>query len=101
MEQLHNTMETIVKEHVDKRITDYDVCDCESCRLDIMALMLNKLPTHYVVTSTGSMYARAKNFDFQPNVDVVIAMTEAIETVKGRPKHHRPERKPGTEFQGI
>jgi competence protein ComFB len=95
MERLQNMMETIVKDYVNQHIAAYDVCDCDSCKLDVMAIILNKLPTHYVVSSTGELYAKAKAADFQPNVDLMVAMTEAIEAVKSRPKHNRPERKTG------
>ena len=87
MQKLHNAMEDVVKNVVDQRIEKEDICGCENCRLDIMAIMLNRLPTHYAVTDAGALYGKVKAIDFQPNVDIMIAMTEAIELVKQRPRH--------------
>jgi competence protein ComFB len=92
MKQLHNIMETLAKDYVDLHLGKYDdICGCEDCRLDIMALMLNKLKPHYVVTDTGAVYAKVKNFDFQPNVDMAISLAESMEIVKGRPRHDPPK----------
>jgi len=88
MERLHNAMEDVVLQTVDKRMEKGDICDCENCRLDIMSIMLNRLPTHYAVSDAGALYGRVKAIDFQPHVDITIAMTEAIELVQQRPRHN-------------
>ena len=91
MKQLHNIMEQLAGDYVSQHLGKHGVCDCEDCRLDVMALMLNKLKPHYVVSDTGAVYAKVKNFDFQPNVDMAMAMAEAMEIVKDRPRHTKPE----------
>ena len=53
---LHNYTETAVLYLLDDIIKEYkktkpDLCDCERCRQDIMALALNNLPPHYIVSS--------------------------------------------------
>jgi competence protein ComFB len=89
MDKIHNATEDVVKHAVEKRMSKGDICDCENCRLDVMAIMLNKLPTHYAVSDAGALYGRVKAIDFQPSVDITIAMTEAIELVNQRPRHDK------------
>jgi competence protein ComFB len=94
MKQLHNIMEVLAKDYISQHLSKHGgICTCEDCQLDIMAIILNKMKPHYVVSDTGAMYAKAKNFDFQPNVDLAIAMAEAMEIVKSRPRHDPPEGK--------
>ena len=43
-------MEDVVALLLDELIKDKDICKCEHCRLDMMAIALNKLPPKYIVT---------------------------------------------------
>lgn len=88
MNQLKNTMEEMVLQYVSEHISNTGICECENCRLDITAIMLNKLQPHYVVTDEGVLLARVKQCDFQYKVDIAIAMTEAVEIVKNKPRHN-------------
>lgn len=56
IELLTNVMEEIVQSlvRVLMRGTEYQTfCKCPQCELDIIALSLNTLPTHYVTTEKG------------------------------------------------
>jgi len=85
---LTNYAEEFVREYVDEHISEYDVCQCEDCKLDIMALMLNKLPTCYVVTEKGAMLTHRNQVAAQYSANVALAWTDAIEIVKKRPRHN-------------
>ena len=91
MRYLRNYTEDAVKLYVDKWYPSSDVCQCENCRLDVTALMLNNLSPHYVVTDQGALYAQLSDFDPQYKADLVTAMGLAVETVKRRPRHARIE----------
>ncbi|MCL2719180.1 MAG: late competence development ComFB family protein [Lachnospiraceae bacterium] len=87
MKKLRNFNEDWVRSYLDRNISTFDVCNCESCRLDIMALALNKLPPQYVVTDRGAIFASLSEMSHQRMVDLATAVTEAVITVSGRPSH--------------
>ena len=87
MKQLRNYTEEAVRMYVDRWYKEANVCQCDSCRMDVMAIMLNKLEPHYVVTDKGALFAQMNDFDMQYRADMVTAMGLAIQTVKGHPRH--------------
>jgi competence protein ComFB len=87
MRQLHNfTLETVTA-YLNRWLKDEDICQCEDCRLDIMAIMLNRLEPRYVVSDVGAMYAQVANYDPQSRSDYMAIMTQAINIVKDNPRH--------------
>ena len=89
MRQLRNYTEDAVKLYVDRWLSAADVCQCDNCRLDIMAIMLNNMEPHYVVTDQGVLYAQMSDFDPQFKADMMTNMGLAVQVVKKRPKHLR------------
>lgn len=47
---IKNFMEEAVIETLDSVLKDLDVCKCDKCKLDIIALTLNNLPAKYYNT---------------------------------------------------
>ena len=84
---LKNYMEEIVFNLIDDVLKDIDVCKCEKCKMDIIAIALNNLPAKYVVTKKGELYSKLNLFRLQAEVDVVMAITKAAMMVKERPQH--------------
>jgi competence protein ComFB len=84
---LKNYMEDVVARVADKYLKDSDICQCEKCRLDVMALALNDLPPAYVVTQRGEIFAAIDSTYPQSQVDAEVAVLNAIEMVKTSPKH--------------
>ena len=87
MYNLKNYMEDVVEKLTDKYMKETEMCSCEKCRLDVMALALNELPTAYIVTQRGEMFAAIDSTYLQNQVDAEIAVLRAIEMVKENPKH--------------
>jgi len=87
MKYLRNYTEEAVKFFMDRRYKEADVCQCETCRLDVMALMLNQLKPKYVVTDAGALYAQLDEFEPQNKVDFMTIMSQACEMVKKSPRH--------------
>lgn len=86
--KFHNYMEDAVFELLDKLLAERDdICKCERCKLDIAALVLNKLPPKYVVTQKGSVYTRLGELQLQSRVDTIREFTNAIKIVKNKPNH--------------
>ncbi len=85
--EFHNYMEDIVLNNLNLLLEKEDMCKCEKCRLDIMALALNRLPSKYVVTQKGHVYAKLAELELQLKADVIRELTRAIEIVKKNPQH--------------
>ena len=86
--ELKNYMEVVVKDTIDlelKSINEEWVQD-ERNKLDIMALILNRLPARYVVTGKGWIMTKIKETEVQFQADILRAMVKAIELVKNNPR---------------
>lgn len=87
-QKLINYMELAVDHilpHMLKAFPDF--CACDLCLLDVKALALNNLPSHYVVTEKGELYTKIDEMRVQFEADVMKALVEAIIKVKGSPRH--------------
>ena len=88
MRQLRNFAEETIRNFVEKEFPGYDICQCDSCRLDVMALMLNEFKAHYVVTEQGALFAQLEGeFEPQYRIDLLSSMANAVGVVKARPRH--------------
>ncbi|NMA66121.1 MAG: late competence development ComFB family protein [Clostridiaceae bacterium] len=85
--QLKNYMEEVVKYAVEEILHDINVCQCERCKLDIIAKSLNDLPPKYVITPKGEVYSKINKLRNQFEVDVIAAVTKAAILVKRNPSH--------------
>ena len=89
MRQLRNYTEDAVKVCIEKWYPDADICQCDDCRLDVTALMLNSLEPQYVVTDKGELYAQLNDFDPQYKADLLTSFGLGVRTVNSRPRHAR------------
>jgi len=85
--QLRNYTEEAVKLYMSRWYKEADICQCDSCRLDVMAIMMNNLKPKYVVTDKGALYAQLDDFDPQNKIDFMTAMTLAVKIVRKSPRH--------------
>lgn len=85
--KLINFSEILVRERIDEMLAKNEVCDCQQCRLDIMAIALNNLPPRYIVSEQGEVFSKANSFTIQTTVDIVGAIQDAIEKVSRKPRH--------------
>jgi len=86
--EVKNFMEILVWEMLDKVLeTRQDVCKCDSCRYDIVALALNDLPPRYVVSQKGETYTRAMTLGQQFYIDIIAKITQAANVVALHPRH--------------
>jgi len=77
-------VEQIVEEQLEKR---KEICPCDTCKADIMAMALNHLPPRYVNTDKGELYVRAGVLNNQLATDLLVEVSKAIEHVKKNPRH--------------
>ena len=82
-----NLVMEIALELLPSVISRLDIEDTAENREDIIALALNKLPTKYVTTCGGKIYAQfVENYRLQYETDVLASLTKAAMTVKDKPR---------------
>ncbi|KAB2951663.1 late competence development ComFB family protein [Heliorestis acidaminivorans] len=87
---LHNLMEDVVKQLFDDVISLHpEICQCDHCRHDIMAVALNHLPPRYVVTVKGEVYTKINMLAQQFRIDAIAAIAQGMVTVTKKPRHDK------------
>ena len=82
-----NLVKEIAEELLPSVLHKMDIEDTPDNREDILALALNKLPTKYVTSGGGKMYAQMiENYKVQYETDVLSSLTRAAMTVKTKPR---------------
>ncbi|KUO50715.1 MAG: hypothetical protein APF76_15570 [Desulfitibacter sp. BRH_c19] len=82
-----NTMEILVWQMVNDIVPKFpEVCRCNGCRSDIVALALNQLPPMYVATEIGEVYSKSNILESQYRADIIGALTKAIVKVAASPR---------------
>lgn len=84
---LVNKMEGAVKQVTEEMLPESGVCLCSRCLLDVLALALNSLPPKYVVTNIGNAVTSVDLDSSQWKANVTVAVCNAINVVKSRPRH--------------
>ena len=86
---LVNKMENAVKDAVEELFAQSKTpgCSCERCKLDVVALALNTLPSKYVVTSIGNAVTNVTLNSSQWQANLTMAVCNAIEIVRSKPRH--------------
>lgn len=87
MYHLKNSNEDLVADLVRELSGEIDLCQCEKCQLDVMAIALNHLPPAYVVTFKGELFANLEATTVQNQADALSAVVRAMAMVKTAPKH--------------
>ena len=86
---LVNKMENAVKEAVEELFAQgkNPGCSCKRCKLDVVALALNSLPSKYVVTNIGNAVTNVTLNSSQWQANLTMAVCNAIEIVRSKPRH--------------
>ncbi len=85
MTGLINLMEETVLNKIDQLLPATSYCKCESCRMDMAAYALNRLPPQYVQSITGKVLYRFASTQVQRDIEVTVAVSQAIEVVGKSP----------------
>lgn len=86
-ENPNNFMEEVVENLIDSVIKDMDICKCEICRADIIALALNELEPKYFVSEKGRVFTKLNYLNPQFEIDATATITKAAETVDKNRRH--------------
>jgi len=73
-------------------------CDCEQCRLDTAAYVLNKLPPRYVVSGRGLTHMLARD-DAQSSIDMDALVIEGMRKIAANVRPFHAEYVSGSEKQ--
>jgi competence protein ComFB len=85
---LVNEKEHYVAEELEAQLkVRTEVCRCQECVLDMVALALNHVKPVYRVTLLGAIYAQAE--DEAIRQEIVEAVQGAIEKISANPSHAR------------
>lgn len=93
---VHNIMEEYVSKNVNelydelvKEKTPWLTCDCETCRMDSISYVLNRIQPRYIVSGRGAVYTTQILDDGQLKADVHALSIEAIRVISSvqRPYH--------------
>lgn len=86
----HNMVESEVRKELINQLKKFkNVCDCDQCKEDMVALTLNNLKPNYVVSYKGETYTRLKELEVQFMADVTKEVAKAIAIVSKEPHHEQ------------
>lgn len=82
-----NIIEDLVRQKVDDMIKEFDMCDCDRCRVNACAIALNKLPPHYVTTQKGALLGKIDDIELTYRARITVEVAKALKIVMERPLH--------------
>lgn len=82
-----NVMEGIVKDKIIYFMRQFDVCTCERCVNDTIALTMNGLLPKYIVTTPAAVDPLMSYYTNRLISDVTVEATKACIIVKDNPRH--------------
>lgn len=90
---IFNVMEHLVEEITDEmfNMPNVDMCICDRCKADVIALALNHLSPKYVVSEKGRVFSELENCTFQMRAEVLTEVIKAMEKVKENPSHPKEQ----------
>jgi competence protein ComFB len=85
--ELKNYMEIVVEDAMDEELANINEewAKTHKARLDIMAIVLNRLPARYIVTDKGRIMTKIKETEVQFQADILREMVRAIKIVRDNP----------------
>ena len=82
-----NVMEAIVRDKIIYYMRQFDVCTCDRCVADTIALTLNGLMPKYIVTDPAAVDPLISYYTNRLISDVTVEATKACVIVKEQPRH--------------
>ena len=87
-----NVTQALVEDKADKYIKMFGLCNCNRCRIDVIALALSNLPAKYVVAKPHELIPRLSMYEQKYNAAVVTQVMSACRKVLERPHHEREKK---------
>lgn len=89
-----NVIEQIVRDKIIYFMRQFDVCTCERCLADTVALTLNGLKPKYLVTPPAAVSPLISFYTNKYISDITVEATKACMTVKENPRHQKTDETP-------
>lgn len=94
MAKLRNIIENIAKDFLDQALTQRnDICTCQTCKNDMLAHVLTKIPAKYVTTDQEALNVIIEQTKVEHQAEFARATLEAITFVNKNPRHNALENK--------
>lgn len=90
---LHNLAEDAMKIKAPEIMESLNMCTCQNCVYDVMALALNHIKPLYTVTEKGQLFQKLASYELQYGTDLASEITKACIKVKINPNHPCPNKK--------
>lgn len=90
---IFNVMEEIVEQITNEmfNMPNIEICICDRCKADVIALALNHLLPKYVVSEKGRIFSELETYTFQLRAEVLAEVLKAMEKIKENPSHTKEE----------
>jgi competence protein ComFB len=86
--ELRNYSEKVVRDVLEELLSKRnDICKCEKCRLDMMAIALNNLPPQYYLSNKGEVFSKLASSYSEMRIKVLTEVTKALMQVQKLPSH--------------
>lgn len=82
-----NVMEKIIQDKALDYMNKFEMCTCQRCVVDVMAISLSKLTPKYIVSVKGSNFPLLNYYSQKFSVDVASNLTKACMIVQNNPNH--------------
>lgn len=85
------TLVNLTEKAASKRIPDvmkrFNMCTCERCYYDVLALTLNSIPQKTVIIPKDDIERKIKEYELDSTVDLITAISKSCVHVKISPRH--------------
>lgn len=84
-----NVAESVVKEKVLEYMKRFNMCTCDRCVMDTIALALTYLPAKYIVAHKSTTFSMTNFYSTKYHIQIISQLTKACMVVSQHPHHHR------------
>lgn len=84
---LVNLTEKLAKQKISEVMKKFNMCDCDRCYYDVLALTLNNITTKSVIIPKDIVDSKIDEYDIESAVDMITAISKSCVRVKIYPRH--------------
>ena len=82
-----NFIELLILEKLDAVLSKFKCCTCESCKNDIISIVLNKFPTYNFSGTDKEIVEAFNKFKMDNDIDIISEIIKAIILIRKKEKH--------------
>lgn len=86
--RLRNIIEDVAMDFLTHTLAlRYDICTCSTCKNDMLAYILSRVPPKYVTTETGALHTLIEQTKIEHQAEIGRVVINAIDIVSKNPRH--------------